>query len=535
MRRNFLSPTIPLALIASTLLPLQAIAQPDILLDQGRLKIATTGEDFIPRGFNYIRLWSGMHGTFNPQVYQASMIDSMFSNLSDHRFNVVRVFIDRNVHVGGIVESDADSSLSSVYIDNVVDFLERARKSKIYVIPTIELFPLGGKYHKLADSFATPSEVDAANYWQMHPGFIEAKKAFIVDFLDAIRTRNPDALQAIMAVDLDNEAAYTVAAPFTLTTGSYTGPNGRTYDLSSEKTSIADDIAQYQVNAYCDAVHTVMPKLLVDISMFTYGAVNRTGPGDFSVKTEDWANRYPFRPTTMIASKADIVDLHTYQPDTTSISADLATVEYSSLKASASSAGKPLLVGEFGVFKSWALTPQAVDDLIRKEPEFLLQTGFSGWLYWTYDGFEQPDLINAADNDWELFSILAATIGGDSGNGGAGTGGGSGDEGAAAGSDDGASVSGAGTSVDGGAIEIGGSSSASGGRIAGGGDTTMLAASGIGGIVGTSRGNRSVGTKASGCGCHTFGGATDWAAFAPFLLGLIALSSRARVRRSPRT
>ena len=243
----------------------------------------------------------------------------------------------------------------------------------------------------------------------LRSGWISAKTRYMQDFLTEIGRRNPHAPSAIFAVDIQNELCfYPGQKPFSLSEGRFTAVDGRTYDLATQKQELADSAAIHFINACCDAIHEVLPDVLVNANVFTYAAVGRSGPCDFHEDEAAWRNRVPFRPLAIVRSKADMVDVHFYCNTLDGYQRDLQSIEFDELKTAARVAGKPLIAGEFGLFKS-----QFNDDFdaacrfLRHEWLPALNQDWQGWLYWTYDTHEQARLWNAADREFAIFEILA--------------------------------------------------------------------------------------------------------------------------------
>jgi hypothetical protein len=368
------------------------------------------------RGFNYVRLENprgGKHTTFAPGAYDPAAAGRMFDALQSNRCNAVRVFVSLDAKSSGSLFCQTPSGeLSKDYMDNFCDFLRQARARGIRVMPNFESLPLHDRYRKLAGS--EPSRLTGANRMYLDSGYIKARQQFLADFIQAIRQRDPGLLRAILAYNVENEDCFAIAYPFDATEGTFTAPNGRTYDLAREKTALADDAAVYWVNAMADAIKAADPEACVDVSVFTYRAVSRTGPGDFKRGSAPWNNRYPFRPLALASSKADIVDIHLYPRDERELAGHLKSVEWDALKEAAAREGKTLLCGEFGVFRSSA---QGHADLASAASwsatlaARLQEVGFHGWLFWQYDTAEQPELWNAMEGHARIFHALGAVQG----------------------------------------------------------------------------------------------------------------------------
>ncbi|MBL7040988.1 MAG: cellulase family glycosylhydrolase [Pirellulaceae bacterium] len=382
---------------------------PGVIVRDGRFVLRESGKPFRPVGFNFIRLFNdgrtADHDNFSRTGYDASEHEEMLRRLAADGFNAVRVFI--NFQPGEVIERRDSTELSPVYLDNVTDFLVRAKTHGVYVMLSMRRLPEIHRYIQYRGKL--DPMVAGANQYFLHPGWIQAKTQYMQDFHRAILQRNSDALGAVFAIDIQNEVCfYPGQKPFSLSEGTFEAPNGRSYDLATQKLQLADDCAIHHINACADAIHEVFPAVLINVNVFTFAAVGRTGPGDFHVEKAGWRNRVPFRPLAIVRSKADMVDVHFYSGTMDKYRKDLESIEFEKLKQTASAAGKPLIVGEFGVFKN-----QFADDFetacrfLRNDWLPRLNRDWDGWLYWTYDTHEQPRLWNAAHDDFAIFRVLA--------------------------------------------------------------------------------------------------------------------------------
>jgi hypothetical protein len=132
-----------------------------------------TGEKFIPRGFNYVRLapmsdtnpglW---HSTLNPGFYDPERADVALQAMHNAGYNVVRVFVDCCREKNNV--GDPSGGISSTYLENVIDFLEKAKANQIYVLLILDLTPADGGYDDLwADCCST---FDGENLRYLTPG-----------------------------------------------------------------------------------------------------------------------------------------------------------------------------------------------------------------------------------------------------------------------------------------------------------------------------------------------------------------------------
>ncbi len=386
------------------------VPAPAVTIEQGAFIEGASGEPFFPRGFNYIRLFPGRsHNTFDPEHYDTEALDETLQRWHGDGFNVVRVFINTHSRAAGTIASQDQKGLSAAYVANVADFLDRARRNHIAVMLCTESFPWVAPYRNVLRR--PDPALDQPNASYLAAGHIEAKARFLQDLIRGLHEASPTCLGAIFSYDLQNEFCFHGGPPFTLASGTLKAANGKTYTLPDQGQELADDGAVYFINRMVDAIHEVHPRALVSASVFTYAAVSRTGPGDFSVKKAGWQNRIPFRPLAILNSKADFLDLHFYSADAEAWQRDLASVEFEQVKRLAGELGKPIIVGEFGAFKRPFPTVEPAAAWMGTWAAMLVENGFVGWLHWTYDTHEQSEqLWHACDGQDAIYRALKGTL-----------------------------------------------------------------------------------------------------------------------------
>lgn len=370
----------------------------------------STGGPFVPRGFNYIRLFpKRSHNNFDPEHYDAEMQEKVLQRWSRDGFNVVRVFINAHARAPGTIANPDRKGLSAAYVENVADYLDLARRNRIAVMLCTESFPRVAPYDEaLRRPDGMLSEPNAS---YLAAGHIEAKARFLQDLIRRLHAARPTCLGAIFSYDLQNEFCFHGSPPFTLTSGTLEAANGKTYALPDQCQELADDGVVHFIDRMVDAIHAVHPRALVSASVFTYAAVGRSGPGDFSVKPAAWQNRMPFRPLAILRSKADFLDLHFYSADADGWQRDLASVEFEQVQRLADELGKPMIVGEFGAFKRPFPTIEPAAAWMGTWAKMFEEKGFAGWLYWTYDTHEQSDqLWHACDAKNAIYDRLRMTL-----------------------------------------------------------------------------------------------------------------------------
>ncbi len=142
-----------------------------------------TGQKFVPRGMNYIRLapqtkMDGSptfgHSLFDPGQYNSLRVSGDLTKMHDDGYNVARVFLSPDTM------GSTSGGFSQQYIKNIVEFLQFAETNQIYVMFTLDWLP-GGKWGEIlnADCCETFALMNA-NF--LPPAGLRANKIFFQDF-----------------------------------------------------------------------------------------------------------------------------------------------------------------------------------------------------------------------------------------------------------------------------------------------------------------------------------------------------------------
>lgn len=349
-----------------------------------------TGEKFIPRGFNYVRLapmsatnpnlW---HSTLNPGFYDSERAGAALQAMQAAGYNVVRIFVDccrEGNNVG-----DPNGGISTAYLENVIDFLKKAERNEIYVLLISDLTPAQGGYDDLWQQCCTT--FDGENLRYLTSGGHQAERRFNQDFIHALIERQAP-MEMIFAYDLTNEVHFNVdKAPFSLTSGKVTTANHKVYDMSNseDKQRMMDENLVYWIDRQRAAILEVDPTALVTVS---FPAINS---GQTTVHTGP----------AIWESTADFIDLHAY------LGWGLRLEDYVNRFEIQGYAEKPIILGEFGAAKraypSAAMAAQALQGMQVDSCGY----GFDGWLLWTWDGDEQTELWNGLSENGEISAALA--------------------------------------------------------------------------------------------------------------------------------
>jgi len=186
------------------------------------------------------------------------------------------------------------------------------------------------------------------------------------------------------------------------------GPDGTVFDLANDagKQSLADTGALYWANTIARKIKEIDPQALVSAGMFSNLAVERSGFGNMCHdNTVD--SRMPLRPLVLLGSDLDFIDIHSYAVPDYTFQQELDSIEWQKVKQQAAVLGKPVLLGEFGVFKHHYSDPQTALRVLGNHFQQTAEEGFVGHLLWTCDTHEQPEIWNAQDASGEFFRAMS--------------------------------------------------------------------------------------------------------------------------------
>ncbi len=329
-----------------------------------------TGETFIPRGNNYYHYISNPdcgHSTFNIGKYNATAAENALKEMENYGYNIVRVFINNrgnqknasgtdSTGCGGIYTGlQTTPGVNLDYMNNVIDFLRRARNHNIRVIFTKVRTPLN--YNSIINSSSAPANVERDNNIFMHQGYINAQAAFWKDVITAIKNIEPDLINIVFGYDLWNEAIMDGGSkPFSLTSGQIKPADGGTYDMASaaSRQQLIKNSAKYWANQISAAIKSVDPQALVTTSL------------------PHFTNFIPM--SAFAESSFDFLDVHVYLGLMNVVNA---------YNLSSLSKNKPLILGEFGPYPSYDFNGSAVT--LRDWQISSCNYGFDGWLLWSWN------------------------------------------------------------------------------------------------------------------------------------------------------
>jgi Cellulase (glycosyl hydrolase family 5) len=365
-----------------------------------------TGARFVPRGNNYLRraaqdLPDGrivVHGsTFITSRYDPARIEAALQTMHGDGYNTVRVILDV-VCRHGCLGNFATGGLSSGYLENLTDFLHRAKANGIYVLLTNEgNVPAGTTWERTVNQSCCTSFA-GTNLYYLTEGGIEGTQQFWRALVRGLITRAAP-LDIVLGYSLVNEGYFEGdRPPLSEASGTITTANGRTYDLgiAADRRRMMDENLVNFADRVRAAIQAVDPTALVGMGFFWPQGPNPARRGDPRL----------IRTGPVIRdSTLDYVDLHFYPQLELTFPAYTENFEVKRVTA------KPIVVGEYGAFKlSAPSASKAATTLVDWQRESCAY-GFDGWMLWTWDTVEEapgePALWTAVDEGGVVERALA--------------------------------------------------------------------------------------------------------------------------------
>lgn len=362
---------------------------------------------FIVNGVNYVGLRGGDHSTFEaateftPAAYDPYKAEAMFKVLKKHGYNSVRVFLmggrhELNPGLAGNAETTA--GIYAPYMENVIDFLKRAKKYGIYVITNFgENEMINNDYFKQLSNGASTQGILFSKEG------LTAKKKYISYILGYIKSKDESLLDIIMSMSMQNEFAFNGnEAPFNQTSGTYTFLDGTTYDMSNDdsRRKLANMAMKNYYKEMKKAVKAIAPHILLSEGTFTLQGVHKSYEQDKGIRpVTSGDSRYPMTAVEYLQTDIDFLDYHVYRYGTSGTVEEVFMKNFRSMKLNTAAAKqllktKPVILGEFGAISS---------DMEEEELELgmafskgllnsAMKYGASGAMIWTIDTFNQNNV-----------------------------------------------------------------------------------------------------------------------------------------------
>jgi hypothetical protein len=315
-------------------------------------------------------------------------------------YDSVRVVLDVGCRRGCLGDFDTHV-LAPGYLDNIVDFLTRAKTHGIYVMLANDGSVPAGTTWETTVNHACCSSFAGTNLYYLTLGGIDGSVHFWKTFVRQLVARHAP-LDIVFAYSLANEAYFEAdKPPLSQATGSVTTATGRAYDMASaaDRRLMMDENLVNFVDHVAAAIHEVDQTSLVGMGFFWPQSPNPARGGDPRV----------IRTGPVIAgSGLDFVDLHLSPKVELSFPQYVENFELPRVTA------KPILMGAFGLTRSAEPdVAQAASTLVDWQRESCVY-GFDGWLLSTWDTSErtmgEPDLWTAVESGGVIERALAPGI-----------------------------------------------------------------------------------------------------------------------------
>lgn len=343
-----------------------------------------SGDTFLPRGANLLHKFVGGHvdGLFG--AYEPERIDRELDAIAGWGFNTIRVFLDM---CNGCVADD--DGVRSQFLDDLADFLGRAAERDLVVLFTSNDLPDTAAFNNslpCCEPFG-----GYRNSLYLTPEGVEAASRYFSEIVGGLAERGAP-LEAVLGWQLANEQfLLTDVAPLSMDAGTVTVANGSTYDLADPdavRAMVEESLIHY-VDEVAAVIREIDPNGLVTIGFFEPNEPVESRPGD---------NRLVLVQRVMRESTLDFFDLHAYPGGVLSLD------DYALNYGLADFARTPVVLGEFGAFRSSYESPDAGAASLARWQAASCGHGFDGWLYWlwggsddeVWTGTEGEDAINRA-------------------------------------------------------------------------------------------------------------------------------------------
>jgi len=408
-----------------------------------------SGNEFIAKGVNFCGIRLGDHDTFEPDIiatqvhvnriqslenpttflahdlkvgdtirfYDPYRTETLMRTLKSNGYNMVRVFVKTGergsafTNIRGMSGPSDTEGLYAPYMDNFIDFLIRAKRYGIYVMPCFT-------ENEMMDNayFRNISQGASGQAILFSEDGIKAKQHYIELFLKYIKEVNPELIHTLFALTMQNEFAFhSYEAPFNQLSGSYTFLDGNAYNMTDDdqRRALANAAIQNYYAAMKETIKTHAPGLLMGEGTFAMGAVGKTYDNSKGIRAIIGNSdlRFPMTAVELLNTDLDFLDFHIYRWGVSGNGADvfnhfadnmkIFTPECKNLMQS-----KPVIMGEYGSFKENEPTIDAALTFTKELQEAALEYGFKGSCYWTINTFEQTRLWNLM---WEDGAMMEAS------------------------------------------------------------------------------------------------------------------------------
>jgi len=357
-----------------------------------------TGERFVPRGTNYNILkvvddpangHTALDVTLSTDFYAPDQVEADLTAMEDLGYNIVRIMPETCGGTGCV----ATWRINPEWVANLVDFLARAKEHGIYVWIASNTLPDVGYYVQASHSL-DDAHFQSVNTEFLAPGAVGVYAEYFHDLISEMIAQGA-AMDAVFGYELRQEQSFDSSAPpLSLTKGSVTAANGKTYDLgmADERLRMADEGLIYWIDTIRGVIRDLDPTAIVSIGFFAPNEPHMI---------RDLSDSRLVRSVASFGSTADFLDFHVYP---TPGVADLAV--YVDNFQMLGRDEKPIVMGELAAFH-WYPTAAAGAQALHDLQVESCDVGFDGWLIWSWDIEVQDDIWHALSGNGEVAEALA--------------------------------------------------------------------------------------------------------------------------------
>ena len=197
--------------------------------------------------------------------------------------------------------------------------------------------------------------------------------------------------------------------------GEVTLANGKTYDMTDkdDRQLAADEGKIYFYKRFVAAVKSVDPQILTCEGMYTLLAVGNYTDSDPNANygltpISDVSDAFPTTLDVMMKTDLDFFDVHVYHTTAKELvpvfGENMRSLKYND-EVKAGQAKKPIIMAEFGAFRSKAPTFEEGKQIIVEQRDIALGDGyhFQGFMAWQLNEFKQTELYALLEDDAKFF------------------------------------------------------------------------------------------------------------------------------------
>ena len=361
-----------------------------------------TGDRFVPRGNNYNILremndaangFVAVDVTLSTSFYDTAQVEADLSRMQEMGYNIVRIFPETCGATGCI--TGMTGGIRGEFMDNMVDFMKRAKAHGIYTWIASNTLPDVGKY--LSEAYAADNdEFQGANSRFLTVGGVTAYRRYFTDLVTELIERDAP-FDYIFSFSLRQEHNFDLALPpLSLNAGEVTTVNGETYDMANDedRMRMLDDGLRYWIAETGAAIRELDPSMLISVGFFAPNEPNVFRPAD---------DLRLVRAVAALDSDADFVDFHVYPTPPHALLAQ--HVENYQMEGRADI---PIVMGEVAAF-TWYTSEAAAAKALHDLQVDSCAAGFDGWLTWSWYIPAQPDIWHAMTGEGLVGDVLAPT------------------------------------------------------------------------------------------------------------------------------